>query len=130
MRNRLFRAKKKVSEYTTPGWIEGFYYEVGDWAYIMEIPETEEDRLPFMERIVEKETLCQCTNLPDCNGVDIYEKDIVRCGDDVYVVEWDEEDARFVLTQEHLVENFSNISSRACEIIGNVFDDVEFEKNI
>ena len=56
------------------------------------------------------------------------EKDIVRCDidDEIYTVEWDEEDAQFVLSQEGFIESFSNISNRSCEVLGNVFDNPEY----
>lgn len=119
MKNKLYRAKKK----TEKTWTEGFYYEIGTYGYILETS-TLERGLPFANVVIDKNTVCKCIGIPDQNGISIYEKDIVRYADDIYVVEWDEEDACFVLTQEGLVESFSNISGSSCEVVGNVFDDL------
>ena len=124
MQNKLYRAKRKVNG---NDWVKGFYYEIGVHCYILEISE-EEKGLPFADITVDRDTVCKYTNLPDRNNVEICEKDIVRCDidDEVYIVEWDEEDAQFVLAQEGFVESFSNISNHSCEVLGNVFDNPEY----
>ena len=119
--NKLYRAKRK----TEKTWVEGFYYEIGAYGYILETSTLEE--LPFANVVIDKDTVCKCTGIPDLNDTLIYEKDIIRYADDIYVVEWDEEDACFCLTGEGLVESFSNISGSSCEVVGNVFDDLFYE---
>lgn len=75
----------------------------------------------------DEETLCQCTGLKDKNGDLIWENDIIKvCGDEYfYTVAWSGEDAMFVLESDGEIENFGNVDSKWCEVIGNKFDNPE-----
>ncbi|OHS38790.1 hypothetical protein HMPREF3265_08765 [Staphylococcus sp. HMSC62B09] len=68
--------------------------------------------------------LMQSTGLKDKNGVEIYEKDIVRdIYGDKYLIEW--LDGGFVLTEFYIggYDHYNIDDSTEYEVIGNVFED-------
>ncbi len=76
---------------------------------------------------VEPLTICQHTGLTDCNGVKIFENDIctVTREDGLFLIEWDEDTARFILDGEGVVIDFDNAYGSDCEVQGNKFDNPE-----
>ena len=74
---------------------------------------------------IDHSTICQFTSLTDKNGDKIQENDIVRLDEDLYIVTWEEDDAMFALEDVGVVEHFSNVDSKWCEIVGNKFDNPE-----
>lgn len=74
------------------------------------------------------ETLCRCTGLPDKNRKLIWENDIVRCGEDVFAVKWNDKYARWCLSKKGWLYNdfFGEACDpKDCEVIGNIFDNQE-----
>lgn len=71
---------------------------------------------------VNPDTICQFTGLVDKNSDKIWENDIVGLDEDLYIVTWEEDDAMFALEDVGVVEHFSNVDSKWCEIVGNKFD--------
>ena len=74
---------------------------------------------------IDPNTICQFTGLKDKNGNKIWENDIVRLDEDLYIITWEEDDAMFALEDVGIVEHFSNVDSKWCEVIGNKFDNPE-----
>ena len=101
-------------------WVQGYLRcDCGMWL----IYQFEYDRADQVAYEVNPETICQFTGLKDGNGDKIWENDIVRLADeDIYIVTWEEDDAMFALEDVGVVENFGNVDSRWCEVIGNKFD--------
>lgn len=101
-------------------WVKGYLRcDCGMWL----IYQFEYDRADQVAYEVNPETICQFTGLKDRYGDKIWENDIVRLADeDVYIVTWEEDDAMFALEDVGVVENFGNVDSRWCEVIGNKFD--------
>lgn len=131
IREVLFRAKAINRD-------KGYHrtsYKNGDWVYglITRLYDERFENLPAemtdengVSRIeIDHSTICQFTGLTDKNGDKIWENDIVRLDEDLYIVTWEEDDAMFALEDVGVVENFSNVDSRWCEVIGNKFDNPE-----
>lgn len=103
-------------------WVKGYLRcDCGMWL----IYQFEYDRADQVAYEVNPETICQLTGLTDKNGNKIWENDIVRLDEDLYIVTWEEDDAMFALEDVGVVEHFSNVDSKWCEVVGNKFDNPE-----
>ena len=77
---------------------------------------------------VNPDTIGQFTGLHDKNGTKIYEDDIVRFGENNYVVRFCKENACFVL-QKRSSRQWYHLSERdLLEVIGNIHDNPELMK--
>ena len=133
IREVLFKAKRTDNDKWVEGsLIQGVFVRCvdnQDIPYILDIDDIDCDYDNFGDLTdgfgyyeVNPETICQFTGLKDKNGDKIWENDIVRLDEDLYIVTWEEDDAMFALENVGVVENFSNVDSRWCEVIGNKFD--------
>lgn len=136
IREVLFKAKR-----TDNGkWIEGSLIrgvfvrcaDNQDIPYILNIDDIECDYDNFGDLTdgfgyyeVNPDTICQFTGLVDKNGDKIWESDIVSIDEELYVVTWEEDDAMFALEDVGVIEHFSNVDSKWCEVIGNKIDNPE-----
>lgn len=138
-REILFKAKVMDSKgrLAEESWVEGYYAEMGTEENIkhyiiqngalLKLFEKEEDNMCFIDVEVDPETNCRYTGLTDKYNNKIWENDICTvAGEDGYfIVEWDNDTARFVLNGGGLTVDFDNFYGYECEVIGNVFDDPE-----
>ena len=131
MREILFRGKR-----TDNGeWIEGFYSAE---EYNLNIRKIEYiPRIQIIGKCVSlgvlPETVGQFTGLTDKNGKKIFEWDIVKRGDRIWIIEYDVKYAQFVMktfTERGVfwIRSFDLIPSEWCEVIGNKFDNPELIK--
>lgn len=127
MRQILFKAKRLDNG----EWVEGGYVNKTDY-YGIECDEhyiidgTVTDMEGYGEHyLVDKDTICQYTGLPDKNGNKIWENDVLKGG---LVVTWEKEFASFCLSRKGWA--FRHFFGEAvngcdCEAIGNIFDNPE-----
>lgn len=55
-------------------------------------------------------------------------RDIIGIGDEddeIFVVKWDTDTARFVMEADSWIVDFDNYNGYDCEVIGNIFDNPE-----
>lgn len=72
----------------------------------------------------------QYIGVPDKSGKEIYEKDIVLIDgeDEYFVVEWDNDTAKFVMNSETLTVDFDNYWGYQVEVVGNVYENADLLK--
>lgn len=132
MNNRYLYRAKHVHAFDAnkkhDGWVYG-YLSCENYIYS---PELEE------EKLIDPNTICQCTGLKDKNGKLIWENDIIRYADMIIGtekidrIEWNETHASFVrlhtsqmgLQYLYIDEFIAN----GCEVIGNIFENPELIK--
>ena len=76
--------------------------------------------------------LMQYTGLKDKNDKEIYEDDIVKIDgfdddelNEHFLVKFENESARYILSGNRLVYDFDNTYANECEIIGNIYENPE-----
>lgn len=76
---------------------------------------------------VDPDTIGRFTGLTDCNGVKIFEGDIIKYFDDwIGKIEYDSDSALFTVSfVDGDYDNFWRISCGDCEVIGNIYDNPE-----
>lgn len=136
MREILFKAKRKDKG----EWVEGYYCK---WKQIRRTICVAEEKIvdciivwmsdgSMLRHEVIPDTNCQYTGGRDKYHTKIWENDICKVNtqnideeDGYFVVQWDAETLRFVLTGNGLVFDFDNLRMEQVEVIGNVFDNPE-----
>lgn len=123
MRELLFRARR----IDNGKWVEGHYFKNENGTFIFTFPyHANYAGISIMEK-VEPETVCQCTGLKDKNGKKIWENDIVEIAgeDGWFLLNWDEDTARFTMDGYRLTVDFNNYWSNEIEVVSNIFANPE-----
>lgn len=132
MREILFRGQtRKFGEKVRPNgeklpgnWVYGGTFPAKDGGCYSVIYSYD----PVEKYSVWSNTVGQYTGQTDRNAIKIFEDDIAMYGDDMVVIEWDEEDAMFYtrsLDGTNWTTNFSQICGADLEVIGNIHDNPE-----
>ena len=106
---------------------DGCYY-INDWQAKID------NGMYGQDYKVDPDTVGQFTGLTDCNGVKIFEGDVIEytdgCNDWLGAVKYDGDDAQFVVRFiGGDVESFDNLYSGDCEVVGNIYDNPELLKD-
>lgn len=125
MREILFRGKRKDNG----KWVQGFYIHHRNAAhYIIDVQHGGYEDMNgefFVPRWyqVDPETVSEFISMTDKNGKRIFEGDIVRHRDNVYVISYITKYSRFAGTMPGCVMAVFNLFT--CEVIGNIHDNPE-----
>lgn len=126
MNNReiLFRGKRVDNG----EWVEGFYgTHSGIEAFIIDRPYIsmtgDIDAMNAWD--VAPETVSAYTGLLDKNAQRLFEGDILEIDgeDGLFLLEWSDDQARFVMNGDGLTVDFDNFYPKETEIVGNIHDD-------
>ena len=128
-REILFRGKRKDNG----EWVEGYCVVIAKCYYIFTGKLViAKNATNFEYYSVSPETVGQFTGLTDKNGTKIFEDDVVIISsrsideeDGIALIEWDEDDARFIFAWGNLVAGFDDFYSYEIEVIGNIHDNPE-----
>ena len=105
-------------------------YNDGEWYYGVPIRDFEGDWqicTDNSKRTVIPETIGQYTGLADKNGTKIFEGDIGRRRDDIFLIDWSEEKAAFVMIFYDYICEILYLEEMwdDAEVIGNIHDNPE-----
>ena len=77
-------------------------------------------------------TVGQYIGKTDKNKKEIYEGDIVRLydEDELFIVEWDADTARFVMSSETMTVDFDSYYGYQVEVVGNVHDNADLLEEV
>lgn len=121
-REILFRGKRLDNG----EWIKGYYASIGEYHYILTGRLELVPYLGFEHFLVNLETVGQFTGLTDCNGVKIFDGDIVNYNGEPGYVGFDKENAEFLIFFSKWTAGFDSIyCDRYAEVIGNIYDNPE-----
>lgn len=133
-RDILFRAKLK-DDYSNKGWQYGLVYCTWFSGNIFKYwlkPIKKKNLTTFDTVCVDPETICEYTGLTDKNGTKIFEGDIVRYGDSIHKVVFEQRNgtAYFGLfwSPKETVPFGKYQDLRHIEVIGNIYDNPELLK--
>ena len=139
MRKYEFRAKRGDSNQ----WLYGYYSKLYDKetnnieaVISYQHFETADTSFPFpsvdiIDVKVDEETVGQYTGLKDKNGVQIFDGDILKEGNQIILVLWNEKYASFTLHCNNwacLSFFYEDINPEDCEVVGNNIDNPDLLK--
>lgn len=107
----------------TGEWIEGYPIELSNHVYLYYCAC---DSMLNKHEII-PDTLSACTGQRGEGDIPIFENDIVfdTYDNEFGVVEWDENNAQFVIRYQGITETFGIIDSRDLRTVGNIFDETQ-----
>lgn len=126
MREILFRGKHihvlPQNKHLNGTWVYGY---LSGENYINTIDEDEYGGEFTSEVLVDPETVCQYTGLTDKNGRKIFEGDIVRVDEKIYIAFWNEYNFEIGIRNNEESMGIAYVHPSDIEVIGNIFDNPE-----
>lgn len=125
MREILFRGKRVDNG----EWVEGYYASIGEYHYILTGRLELVPYLGFEHFLVNLDTVGQFTGLTGRNGVKIFEGDIVRYGDTIHRVVFEQRNGTayfglvYAACETLPFGHYQDL--KQIEVIGNVYDNQE-----
>lgn len=125
MREILFRGKRVDNG----EWVEGYYASIGEYHYILTGRLELVPYLGFEHFLVNLDTVGQFTGLTGRNGVKIFEGDIVRYGDTIHRVVFEQRNGTayfglvYAACETLPFGHYQDL--KQIEVIGNVYDNPE-----
>lgn len=125
MREILFRGKRMDNG----EWVEGYYAPIGKYHYILTGRLELVPYLGFEHFLVNPDTVGQFTGLTDKNGVKIFEGDIVRYGDTIHRVVFEQRNGTayfglvYAACETLPFGHYQDL--KQIEVIGNIYDNPE-----
>lgn len=127
-REILFRGWNKKNK----KWLYGYYFAYRGYHFIS--PDDKVNPLDtYEDYVIDADTVGQYTGLKDANGKRIFEGDIIESNGSRYVIQYDEEEAKFVAAHEKLSFLMYGINQQWINkwkkvIIGNIHENPELMK--
>ena len=125
MREILFRGKRMDNG----EWVEGYYAPIGKYHYILTGRLELVPYLGFEHFLVNPDTVGQFTGLTDKNDVKIFEGDIVRYGDTIHRVVFEQRNGTayfglvYAACETLPFGHYQDL--KQIEVIGNIYDNPE-----
>lgn len=127
-REILFRGWNKKNK----RWLYGYYFAYRGYHFIS--PDDKVNPLDtYEDYVIDADTVGQYTGLKDAKGKRIFEGDIIESNGSRYVIQYDEEEAKFVAAHEKLSFLMYGINQQWINkwkkvIIGNIHENPELMK--
>ena len=127
-REILFRGWNKKNK----RWLNGYYFAYRGYHFIS--PDDKVNPLDtYEDYVIDADTVGQYTGLKDAKGKRIFEGDIIESNGSRYVIQYDEEEAKFVAAHEKLSFLMYGINQQWINkwkkvIIGNIHENPELMK--
>lgn len=106
-------------------WVYGYYWFNHMGNHFIRETINKNGAIGIVDYEVLPETVGQFTGQKDAHNEEIFEDDLLEDCDDVYTVEWNNDDAMFSLICDNISLDFGDCNGEWYEKIGNIHDNPE-----